>query len=149
MSKARFVFFTNSFSRRYSDTANRHQRCTGRDAPPIPLSVLQVSQGPQGRGTGPCALHRSLLWTPRYHHVSTTATATSSMTEEETFYPSGLQITNCQVGIMTPSSTLRKSTIEVLINSNQYQVLCLKWATGSKLVAAELRFSSKYWGYNG
>lgn len=50
---------------------------------------------------------------------------------------------------MTPSSTLRKSTIEKLINSNQYQVLRLKRATGSKMAAAEPRFSSKYWEYNG
>lgn len=50
---------------------------------------------------------------------------------------------------MAFSSTLGRSTIEMLINSNQYQVLCLKWAAGTKTAAAELRFSSKHLGYKG
>lgn len=63
-----FFFFTNSFSWSCSDTADGHQHCKGRDVPPFFLSVLQVSRDPQGRGTGLCTSHRSLLQDPRYHH---------------------------------------------------------------------------------
>lgn len=116
------------------------------------LHLLCLScRSPKSLGAGALdsALFRPLLQTPRYYQdtLAEQPTVTSSITGDETFQPFRLQITNCQADLMIPSNTVTKNTIEMLINSNQYQVLYLKWVTGGKM--AELRFSSKYWGYNG
>lgn len=84
-----------------------------------------------------------------WQHMSRTVAVTHSFTQDETFYPSRMYITSCQVATTALNSTLGRSIIEMLINSNQYQVLCLKWAAGRKTAAAELRLFSKHLGYKG
>lgn len=124
------------------------QSYEGRDVPPFLFSALQglARHSAKGHWTLYSAQSPSFR-TLRYHH-STGAEQLLSSLQDKSFCPSRMQISSCQVATMALSSTWR-STIEMLINSNQYQILCLKWAAGSKMAAAELRFSSKHLEYKG
>lgn len=150
MSKARFVFFSSHtfFPEAALIQQIQTQSYKGRDVPPFLLSALQGLPRPSTWGHWTLGFAQSPSFrTLRYHNSPWAEQLLSSLGLLRT-RPFTLQDVNYQLSSGFNGTGLQsRSAIEMLINSNQYQILCLKWAAGSKMCSpAHLEYKGKTTG---